>query len=92
MVVCKRCLVLFFQAAFLLPMINTLLNDPKDVIISGNHCEPHVVIMSPTRELALQIYNESRKFAHGSIVKTVVAYGGVAAYHQAQEIMVSTSE
>jgi probable ATP-dependent RNA helicase DDX4 len=81
----------FLQAAFLLPMINTLLSDPKDMIISEHHCEPHVVIMSPTRELTLQIYNEARKFAHGSIVKTVVAYGGIAAYYQAEQIMVSKS-
>jgi probable ATP-dependent RNA helicase DDX4 len=77
------------QAAFLLPMINTLLSDPKDMIILEQHCEPHIVIISPTRELTLQIYNEARKFSHGSIVKTVVAYGGIAAYHQVQQLMVS---
>ncbi|XP_033611016.1 ATP-dependent RNA helicase vasa isoform X2 [Cryptotermes secundus] len=74
-------------AAFLLPVIDALLSDPRDLIISGHHCEPHVVIMSPTRELALQIYSEARKFAYGSTVKTVVVYGGIPAYHQAQQIM-----
>jgi probable ATP-dependent RNA helicase DDX4 len=79
------------QAAFLVPMINTLLSDPKDIVISGHHCEPYVVIISPTRELTLQIYNEARKFSHGSSVKTVAIYGGIAAYHQAQQLVVSKS-
>jgi len=78
------------QAAFLLPIINKLLSDPKDLVVTQQHCEPHALIISPTRELTLQIYNEARKFAHGSIVRTVVAYGGTSAYHQAQEVMVST--
>lgn len=38
-------------AAFLLPMINTLLNDNADMV-PGN---PFVVIIAPTRELALQV-------------------------------------
>ncbi|KAJ4450546.1 hypothetical protein ANN_01973, partial [Periplaneta americana] len=74
-------------AAFLLPMINVLLSDPRDLIVTGEHSEPHAIIISPTRELTLQIFNEARKFSHGSIVKTVVAYGGTAVYHQAQQVM-----
>jgi probable ATP-dependent RNA helicase DDX4 len=70
-------------------MINTLLSDPKDLIIAPQHCEPHAIIISPTRELTLQIFNEARKFSHGSVVKAVVAYGGVAVYHQVQQVMVS---
>lgn len=38
-------------AAFLLPIINKLLEDPKDLTI-GN---PQVIIISPTRELAIQV-------------------------------------
>lgn len=79
----------FFQAAFLLPMINTLIRDTKDLIITSQHCEPHAIIISPTRELAIQIFTEARKFSHGSIVKVVVAYGGTAVYHQARQVMVS---
>jgi len=77
------------QAAFLLPVINKLLDDPKDLIVTVKCCEPHAIIISPTRELTLQIFNEARKFSHGSVVKTVVAYGGTAVYYQAQQIMVS---
>lgn len=74
-------------AAFLLPIIHMLLHDPKELIVTSDHCEPQVVIISPTRELTLQIFNEARKFSHSSIIKTVVAYGGAAAYHQAQQAM-----
>lgn len=38
-------------AAFLLPIINTLLTENKNMSIG----KPHVVIMSPTRELAIQV-------------------------------------
>ncbi|XP_069695120.1 ATP-dependent RNA helicase vasa-like [Periplaneta americana] len=72
-------------AAFLLPIIHMILNDPKDLIVTAEHCEPHAVIVSPTRELTLQIFNEARKFSHGSFIRTVVAYGGAASYHQAQQ-------
>jgi probable ATP-dependent RNA helicase DDX4 len=78
------------QAAFLLPIINKLLCEPKVLVVTQQHCEPHAVIISPTRELTLQIFHEARKFSYGSYVKTVVAYGGTSAYHQAQEVMVST--
>lgn len=74
-------------AAFLLPMINLLLHDSKELIVTNEHCEPQAVIISPTRELTLQIFNEARKFAHSSIIKTVVAYGGAAFYYQAQQAM-----
>ncbi|KAJ9576018.1 hypothetical protein L9F63_007118 [Diploptera punctata] len=74
-------------AAFLLPIIHVLLNEPQDLVLDSEHCEPQAVIISPTRELTLQIFNEARKFSHGSMVKTVVAYGGTAAYHQAQQVM-----
>lgn len=39
-------------AAFLLPIINKLLEEPTD---SNTGC-PHVVIISPTRELTIQVY------------------------------------
>jgi probable ATP-dependent RNA helicase DDX4 len=78
------------QAAFLLPIIDKFLSDPKDLVVTHCHCEPHAVIISPTRELTLQIFSEARKFSHGSLVKTVVAYGGTSTYHQAQDVVVST--
>ena len=43
---------------------------------------PEVVIVAPTRELAIQIYNETRKFANNSVLKSVILYGGTVVSHQ----------
>jgi superfamily II DNA/RNA helicase len=77
------------QAAFLLPIINKLIGDLKDLVVTQYHCEPHAVIVSPTRELTIQIQREARKFSHGSFVKTVVAYGATSARRPVQDEMVS---
>ncbi|XP_023939226.2 ATP-dependent RNA helicase vasa [Bicyclus anynana] len=73
-------------AAFLLPIINTLLQDPRDLQTGEHGAQPQVVIVSPTRELTLQIFNEARKFSHGSVLKIAVAYGGTAVRHQGDSI------
>lgn len=74
-------------AAFLLPIINTLLQDSRELIVGPNGCaQPQVVIVSPTRELTLQIFNEARKFSFGSVLKIAVAYGGTAVRHQGDNI------
>lgn len=59
-----------------------------EAVFDTTHTEPQVVIISPTRELTLQIYNEARKFSHASMLKSVVVYGGTAVYHQAQKLQV----
>ena len=42
--------------------------------------------MFATRELAIQIHNEARKFAQGSMIKSVVAYGGTSVFYQASQL------
>lgn len=54
-------------------------------MMGGPQC-PQALIISPTRELTCQIYNEARKFSHETIVKTVVVYGGVSVPHQLRKI------
>ncbi|CAH0713272.1 unnamed protein product, partial [Brenthis ino] len=74
-------------AAFLLPIINTLLQDSRELVIGPNGCaQPQVIIVAPTRELTLQIFNEARKFSYGSVIKIAVAYGGTAVRHQGDNI------
>lgn len=70
-------------AAFLIPIIHKLLEG--GVGGNGGHSTscPEVVIMSPTRELAIQIKDEARKFCMGSPLRCVVAYGGTSVSHQA---------
>ncbi|XP_017068058.2 ATP-dependent RNA helicase vasa [Drosophila eugracilis] len=65
-------------AAFLLPILSTLLNEPRELVIG----KPQAVIVSPTRELAIQIFNEARKFAFGTQLKIGIAYGGTSFKYQ----------
>ena len=74
-------------AAFLLPMLNIMLEEVRDVEVG----KPQAVIMSPTRELAIQIFNEARKFALGSYLKICIVYGGTATRYQAETLNVSVS-
>lgn len=48
--------------------------------------EPQALVVGPTRELVVQIYNEARKFAYGTMIRPVVLYGGVNVNHQLQQV------
>ncbi len=63
-------------AAFLIPLIN-------DVAKNGNK---KVLIITPTRELAVQIKSEFRAFARGINVFCTLAIGGVSTYQQKYEL------
>ena len=70
-------------------MINKLLASQDPPVTEVNSCQPRVIIVSPTRELAIQIFEQAKKFAFNSIVKTVVAYGGVSVSYQRNHVLVS---
>jgi probable ATP-dependent RNA helicase DDX4 len=44
------------------------------------------VVITPTRELAIQMHNEARKFAQVTMVKSVVTYGGTSVNYQAAQL------
>nr|XP_036229860.1 ATP-dependent RNA helicase vasa isoform X8 [Bactrocera oleae] len=69
-------------AAFLLPIINGILGGSCDLSIG----KPQAVIVSPTRELAIQIFSEARKFALGSYLKISIVYGGTSSKYQGENI------
>ncbi|MFH1561539.1 MAG: DEAD/DEAH box helicase [Patescibacteria group bacterium] len=54
-------------AAFLIPLINKVLNNNRE----------RVLIITPTRELAVQIEQELRELARGTQIQSVVCIGGV---------------
>ncbi len=43
-------------------------------------------MIAPTRELAIQIKDEARKFAQGSMIKSVVVYGGTSVQFQSEQL------
>merc|ERR1712037_925758 len=68
-------------AAFLLPIIHRMIETDADA-----GAGPQCIVVTPTRELAIQIHNEARKFAQGSMIKSVVAYGGTSVFYQASQL------
>ncbi|MDD3048418.1 MAG: DEAD/DEAH box helicase [Bacilli bacterium] len=60
-------------AAFALPLINNLINAPK----KEGRREIQVLVLTPTRELAVQIRDNFRKFTVNTNLKCSVIFGGV---------------
>lgn len=63
-------------AAFLIPLINKLFNNKHE----------KVLIVAPTRELALQINEEFRAFSSGSGLYSVTAIGGSSMHNQIRDM------
>ncbi|XP_037646809.1 DEAD-box helicase 3 X-linked a isoform X9 [Sebastes umbrosus] len=86
-------------AAFLLPVLSRIYSDgPGDALAAAKNSGqdngrygrrkqyPIALVLAPTRELALQIYDESRKFAYRSRVRPCVVYGGADIGQQIREL------
>ena len=63
-------------AAFLIPLINKVLDNTNE----------KVLIVAPTRELAVQISEELRDFTKGTRIESVIAIGGVGIGGQMQRL------
>ena len=63
-------------AAFLVPLINKVINDRR----------LKVLIIAPTRELAVQIDKEFQSFARGLGIYSTVCIGGVSIHGQVQKL------
>uniref|UniRef100_A0A023GFV1 RNA helicase n=1 Tax=Amblyomma triste TaxID=251400 RepID=A0A023GFV1_AMBTT len=74
-------------AAFMLPILHTLLSDSALENPSFQAVQtPQAVILSPTRELAIQIAQDAHKYSYDSILKTVLIYGGTSVQHQLAQL------
>lgn len=74
-------------AAFELPVLQDLLSMSDLPNLYGQQVqEPLCVVVSPTRELAIQIHTEAVKFAKGSIIKPALIYGGTSSGYQLANI------
>jgi len=67
-------------AAFLWPMLVHIMDQPE--LSKGEG--PIALILVPTRELALQIYTETRKYSKVYNITSVCAYGGGNKYEQSK--------
>ncbi|MFN2108212.1 MAG: DEAD/DEAH box helicase, partial [Anaerolineae bacterium] len=65
--------------AFLLPALHTLLTTQATK-------RPRMVVLAPTRELASQIADEARRFAHFTPLRTVTIVGGAPIKAQTQHL------
>ncbi|KAF8034462.1 hypothetical protein BT93_C0695 [Corymbia citriodora subsp. variegata] len=77
-------------AAFCLPMVFGIMRDDgakrEKHPSSRRTAFPSGLVLSPTRELACQIYEEAKKFAYQTVVKVAVAYGGAPFGQQARTL------
>ncbi|XP_040382005.1 DEAD-box ATP-dependent RNA helicase 52B [Oryza brachyantha] len=74
-------------AAFCFPIISGIMKSRPPPRSRGSRTAyPLALILSPTRELSVQIHEEARKFAYQTGVKVVVAYGGAPINQQLREL------
>lgn len=77
-------------AAFLFPIFSQILKNIRQPERRGasfsSAVSPIALIMAPTRELAVQIYEEACKFTYRSWVHPCVVYGGADIHAQSREI------
>ncbi|MFT4155782.1 DEAD/DEAH box helicase [Parafilimonas sp.] len=70
-------------AAFALPVLQSLFNDNKH-----GHSSKHIkaLILTPTRELAIQIEESFRSYGAYTGLKSFAIYGGISQYHQVKKL------
>ncbi|KAI9286830.1 P-loop containing nucleoside triphosphate hydrolase protein [Umbelopsis sp. AD052] len=75
-------------AAFVLPMLIHIMDQAE--LVKGDG--PIGLVLAPTRELAHQIYIESKKFAKAYGLKVAAVYGGASKMDQFKELRSGTVE
>lgn len=78
-------------AAFVVPMIHKILEDGCDSNGGDVPQKPQAVVIAPTRELAIQIKDEARKFSNESMCKANVVYGGTSSGFQITQMLRGTN-
>lgn len=71
-------------AGFLLPVISSLYTATASK--TRQYHQPLALVLAPTRELAIQTFEEARKFCCKTGIRPVVVYGGAEAVPQLKEI------
>ena len=69
-------------AAFCFPIIANILSSAVQPTGRSRKAFPLALVLSPTRELSSQIYDEARKFTYQTGIRPVVVYGGAPVMNQ----------
>ena len=72
-------------AAYVWPAIVHIMDQPEVKAGEG----PVALICVPTRELAIQVYNEAKRFSKPYGIRVLCAYGGGSKYEQSKDLQVS---
>ena len=79
--------------AYLIPAVSFLFNDPEGITQINETNKfgtfisyPLIFIILPTRELAIQTYEEALKLLYRTYINTVVVYGGEKIHEQRHEL------
>jgi ATP-dependent RNA helicase RhlE len=73
-------------AAFALPILHRLLQSNRPPQGRGDRRKIRVLVLSPTRELAVQIGESFATYGNGTGLRQLVVFGGVSQYHQVKAL------
>ena len=73
-------------AAFLLPVMTRMLNEGLEEAAFNEVQSPKCIIITPTRELAKQIYEDAYKFSRGTKIVAIEMYGGTSLRHNLSQL------
>ena len=74
-------------AAYLYPLVAKMLQDGPPPNYSNRTARPVSLVMAPTRELTVQIYEETLKFTYLTGMRVVVVYGGASVSDQERKLL-----
>ena len=77
---------IYLQAAFLLPVLTGMMKQGLTSSSFSPVQEPQALVVAPTRELAVQIFSDAKRFTHGTMLRPVVLYGGTSLGHQLRNV------
>lgn len=75
---------------YVVPAVTFILEEIKTMMEKGepwdNKGKPMVLVLAPTRELAIQIHQESMRFLGKTSIRIVLVYGGAKSFIQKREL------